>query len=156
MARPGNPRRAGFYASGVIEASIRDREWVAAQIAEGTSVTALAEAAGVSRQTVYTWLARHGLDVGNTKARPSPDDLRSLYAEHGSVRRVAEHLDVGADTARRWLIDAKVELASVGRPASTLDLDELRRRRAAGASFAELAAGTGVDPETVRRHLADP
>src|SRR5215213_2917694 len=128
----------------------------AAAVADGATVTAIAADAGVSRQTAHTWIGRHGLDSPNTKTRPTPARLQRLYDRHGSSARVATDLGVSTDTARRWLIAAGVELATAGRPAAHLDVDDLRRRRAAGATLNELAADAGVSLETLRRHLAEP
>lgn len=137
---------------------IRDRAWVARQLAADASVTALAKQAGVSRQSAHTWLARHGLHgKPQAKRRPGPARLRTLYLRHGTVANVAKVLDVAPGTAHRWLIDAGVPLAAQRAPRRLHrpdDLAELHRRRTAGATHAELAAQFGVSPSTIRRRLA--
>lgn len=148
--------RGRLYAAPVADGDIRDRDWFAGRLADGATMTAIAAEAGVSRQTAHTWRGRHGLDSPNTKTRPTPARLQRLYDRYGSSARVATELGVSTDTARRWLIAAGVELAAAGRPAARLDLDDIRRRRAAGATLTELAADAGVSLETLRRHLAEP
>jgi hypothetical protein len=144
-----------LYAAPVADGDIRDRDWFAARLADGATVTGIAAEAGVSRQTAHTWQSRHGLDSPNAKTRPTPARLQRLYDRYGSSARVATEIGVSTDTARRWLIAAGVELAPVGRPAAHLDVDALRSRRAAGATLNELAAEAGVSVETLRRHLAE-
>lgn len=132
-------------------ADISDRDWVQAQLDEGVTVTALAKAAGVSRQTVYTWLGRHGLETKrSTPDRPDPDVLAALYAQHGTVAGVGDVLGVSADTARRWLHAAGV---TVGDPPLEVDVDEVRRRRRAGATLEQIASEQGVGPTTIWRRL---
>lgn len=90
---------------------IADRAWVAARIEAGATVTSIAAAAAVTRQTAYTWIARHRLEVEpRRKPRPEPQRLAAMYDEHRSARLVGEILDVSTDTARRWLHEAGVEL----------------------------------------------
>lgn len=133
---------------------IRKRAWVAKRLGAGATVTEIAAEAGVSRQTAHTWLHRHQLEaVPKAKPRPSQHDLLALYALHGSAAGVADELGVGRDTARRWLIAAGADLGSVGRRPVSVDVTELLRRRAEGASVVELAAEFGVAPETIRRRL---
>ena len=47
-------------------------------------------------------------------------------------------------------------LASSATRRHRLDVDALRRRRAAGTTLNELGAEAGVSVETLRRHLAEP
>jgi len=150
-AAPAAPIYPGLMGAG----SIHDRAWVAARLANGETVTAIARDAGVSRQTAHAWIARHRLSRTPTvKARPSRLVLARLYREHRSVAKTAAMLEVSAETARRWLIDAGIDLAQPGRPSVTIDkVAELRRRRAAGATYQALAAEYGVPLETLRRRL---
>src|SRR5215212_5099373 len=121
-----------LYAQRMGVGDIRNRDWVAAQLDDGATVTAIARDAGVSRQTARTWLARHRLDpIDRAKTRPTPARLTTLYQRYGSTTRVAAELGVSTDTARRWLIDAGVELAPAGRPRLQLDVEALRSRRRA-------------------------
>lgn len=137
---------------------ISDRAWVAQRLGAGVSVSAIAKEAGVSRQTAHTWLARHGLrGQPQAKRRPGPTRLATLYQRHGSIAAVARALDVAPGTAHRWLIDAGVQLAAQRGPRRMRrpgDVARLRRRRAAGATVAELAAEFGVSQSTIRRRLA--
>lgn len=139
---------------------IADRTWVARRLAAGATVTAIAKEAEVSRQTAYTWLARHGLRAEpNARRRPSPSRLRTLYERHGTVAAVARLTDVAPGTAHRWLIHAGVMLAGPGarwRLGTNRELTELRDKRNAGATLAELAAEYQVSKETIRRRLHEP
>lgn len=119
----------------------------------GRTVTAIAAAAGVSRQTAHTWMAPHGLAVEPGPVRPTPAALRRLYAAESSTAAVARRLDVSDDTARRWLLAAGAELPAAGRPRARLDIAELRARRAEGATWRELADDAGVTVTTLRRRL---
>jgi transposase-like protein len=97
--------------------SIRDAEWVGARLVAGDTVTEIAAAAGVSRQTAHTWIHRHRLP-GRTRRRPSDNSLRDLYTTCGSIVSVAAQLDAPTATVHRWLIAAGVELRRPGAPAS--------------------------------------
>jgi hypothetical protein len=86
----------------------------------------------------------------------SPRRLSALYQKLGSVPAVAERLGVAYETARRWLLDAGVELQPKGRPsrrAGALNAEALARRYEAGESIADLGAAFGVSPTTVRSRL---
>ena len=150
-------RAAVLYADTPMDSPIRDRAWVAARLDAGETVTAIAAAARVSRQTAHTWIKRHGLH-GHPQAKPRPSkrELAALYKRHRSAAKVAEELEVAPGTAHRWLIEAGVALPAPGPPRRTLDLAAARRRRAAGATYAELAAEFGVSPETIRSRLTGP
>jgi transposase-like protein len=135
---------------------IRSRQWVADRLAAGETVTAIAAAAGVSRQTAHTWIDRHGLHA-TPKAKPRPPDgeLLTLYGQHGSAAAVATVLGVSPDTARRWIIAAGGDLPPAGRRPASIDPAQLRRRRDDGATLAELSTEFGVSTETIRRRLHD-
>ena len=97
--------------------SIRDAEWVGARLVAGDTVTEIAAAAGVSRQTAHTWIHRHRLPA-RTRRRPSDNSLRDLYTTCGSIVSVAAQLDAPTATVHRWLIAAGVELRRPGAPVS--------------------------------------
>jgi transposase-like protein len=135
---------------------IRDRDWVAAQLAAGLTVVDLAAAADVSRPTATNWIARHGLKTP-TRAKPRPTDaqLAALYRRAGSVAGVAAELDVTPQTAHRWLHGAGVELA--GRHGRRrLDNNAIHHERAAGLTIAEIAKRHGVAQSTILRRLKEP
>ncbi len=130
---------------------IENREWLKAQIERNVSITTIADLAGVSRQTVYAWIERHQLrPVRSQRVRPSPDELARLYDGCRTTRELGEQLGVAPETARRWLIDADIE-----RRRARLDTGEVRTKRLAGATIAQLATEYGVGNDTVRRRL-DP
>jgi transposase-like protein len=90
--------------------------------------------------------------------RPTDNALRMSYLRLGSIPAVATELNVAFETARRWLIDAGVELKPKGRPspsAGTLDTQELTRRYEGGESIAQLGRVFGVSPATVRSRLIE-
>ena len=90
---------------------IADRAWISSRIEACETVTSIASEAAVTRQTAYTWIARHRLEVApRRKPRPDPDRLAAMYDEHRSTRLVGEELDVSTETARRRLHEAGVEL----------------------------------------------
>ena len=90
--------------------------------------------------------------------RPPDRRLAASYRRLGSVPAVAAELGVAFETARRWLMDAGVELKPKGRPsksASKLDPEALTRRYAGGQSIATLGEAFGVSPATVRARLIE-
>jgi transposase len=94
----------------------------------------------------------------NRSVRPPSRSLRVLYGRLGSVPAVARDLGVAYETARRWLVDAGVELRPKGRPskaAEMLNVKALSRRYVAGESIAALGAAFGVSPATVRERLLE-
>lgn len=91
-------------------------------------------------------------------ARPTDKQLAAAYRRRGSVVAVAADLGVAFETARRWLIDAGIELQSRGRPsraANRVGADDLIDRYQRGESVAAIASATGVSPGTVRNRLLD-
>jgi hypothetical protein len=101
-------------------------------------------------------LLRHNVRVA--LARPSKRDLTATYRRLRSVPALADELGVAYETARRWLVDAGVELQGKGRPstkARALDVKALVKRYRAGESIATLGAAFGVSPETVRTRLIE-
>lgn len=88
--------------------------------------------------------------------RPSARELEAMYEHLGGVTAVAREIGVSFETARRWLVDAGIELRSKGRPsvrAQELNTDELKRRYLAGESIAQLGRANNVSPATVRSRL---
>lgn len=135
---------------------LRDRDWLASRLDAGLTLTAIGKEAGTSRQTVAAWVTRHGLTTtSRAKRRPAPAKLRALYRRHGTAEGVAAQVGVAVSTAHRWLLDAGVDVTGAGRPRVDLDMEWLQRRRAEGATIAQLAAETGVGRETIRRRLND-
>ena len=93
-----------------------------------------------------------------TRMTPRPTDrqLAASYRRLGSVPALAEELGVAFETARRWLMNAGVQLQSKGRPskrAHKLDPVVLTKRYASGDSIAALGEAFGVSPATVRARL---
>ncbi|MBE2316654.1 helix-turn-helix domain-containing protein [Solirubrobacter sp. CPCC 204708] len=85
-----------------------DREWLAAQLAEGRSIESIAREAGKSPSTVGYWVNKHGLS--STHAEPHAPRggierarLETLVEEGLSIRQIATRCDVSATTVRHWL-----------------------------------------------------
>lgn len=127
-------------------AAINDKQWLAAQLDARVPVRDIANAAGVSRQTVYAWIKRHRL----ARTRPTDDEVAAAYEQCRTTAELGAHFEVSAETARRWLIAAGID-----RRRARLDVDEVRRKRSAGATIAQLADEYGVGNDTIRRRL-DP
>ena len=90
------------------------------------------------------------------RVRPTTQELEAIYKRLGNVPAVAAELDVAFETARRWLLDAGVQLRHKGRPSSNAErlvTKELRRQYAQGESIAQLGQAFGVSPATVRSRL---
>lgn len=90
--------------------------------------------------------------------RPTNRQLEHRYRRLKSVPALAEELGIAFETARRWLIEAGVEMQSKGRPskkAQKLDPVVLATRYAAGESIATIGEAFGVSPATVRARLID-
>ena len=90
--------------------------------------------------------------------RPTDKQLAASYRRLGSVPPLAKELGVAFETARRWLIEAGVELQPKGRPskrATKLNPTVLAKRYGAGESIATLGEAFGVSPATVRARLLE-
>ncbi len=90
--------------------------------------------------------------------RPTDKTLEAAYRRLGSISAVAAELSVAFETARRWLIDAGVQLHPKGRPSASaerLSTSELKRRYKKGDSIAQLGHAYGVSPATVRSRLIE-
>lgn len=136
---------------------IRDADWVAGRLDDGDTVTAIAEAAGVSRQTASTWVKRHGLAVPH-KALPRPpsEQMAADYERVGSIRPLATEYGISSAVMRTWLFEAGVDLKTRGRPRTVdVDVDQAARLRNEGRTIAEIATELDVPYETLRRRLED-
>src|SRR5262249_53715805 len=131
--------------------TLRDRGWVEARLAGGAKIGEIARECEVSTATVRSWLRRHRLELPSQ--RPTPKRLAEQYRALGSVNALAVDLAVAPETARRWLIDAGIELRPPGRPRGRrsidVDVGDLRRRRAEGESLRTIAQAVGIDWRTV-------
>lgn len=99
-----------------------DREWLAAQLAAGRSIEAIAREAGKSASTVGYWVNKHGLSARHAE-RHAPrggierERLLALVEEGLSIRQIAQRCDVSATTVRHWLQrhDSKTQPARYAR-----------------------------------------
>lgn len=137
---------------------IRDPVWVAERLESGDTVAAIAEVAGVSRQTASSWLKRHGLSATKQPLRrPSVEQMAADYERFGSIRPMATAYGISPSVMRTWLFEAGVELnpagSSGGRPRLDVDLDEAKRLRRDGRTLTDIATRLGVSYETLRRRL---
>lgn len=90
--------------------------------------------------------------------RPTKTELAKAYRRLGSVPAVADELGVAFETARRWLLDADVQLNRKGRPSSAanrMSIPDIKRRYLKGESIAQLGHAFGVSPATVRSRLIE-
>ena len=133
-------------------ATMHDPVWLAKQLA---TVDVLSE----GRLSVGLGIGGREEDyraVGADLARKTNDELARAYRRAGSVPGVAGELGVAFETARRWLVDAGVDLRPRGRPSSAvakLDIPEIARRYRAGESVARLGEAYEVSPATIRSRL---
>jgi hypothetical protein len=85
-----------------------DKAWLADRLAAGSSIEALARAAGRDPSTVAYWVQKHGL-ASQHAAKHAPrggiarEVLEPLVAEGLTVRAIGETLGVGGTTVRHWL-----------------------------------------------------
>jgi transposase len=87
---------------------VMDREWLAAQLAEGRSIESIAREAGKSASTVGYWVNKHGLSSQHAKRHAARggierERLEALVQEGLSIRQIATRCDVSATTVRHWL-----------------------------------------------------
>jgi transposase len=87
---------------------VMDREWLAAQLAEGRSIESIAREAGKSASTVGYWVNKHGLSSQHAKRHAARggierERLEALLADGLSVRAMADELGVSYTTVRHWL-----------------------------------------------------
>jgi len=101
-----------------------DREALAAQLAEGRSIEAIARACGRAPSTVAYWVNKHGLTSSHA-ARHAPRGgvergrLAALVEEGLSIRAMAERLDVSYTTIRHWLATYEIQTPRARRLAET-------------------------------------
>src|SRR5690348_15410562 len=85
-----------------------DRDRLAAQLAEGQSIEAIARAAGRPPSSVAYWVNKYALASQHAE-RHAPRggidraQLEALVAEGVSIRGMAERLGVSYTTVRHWL-----------------------------------------------------
>ncbi len=85
-----------------------ERAALAAQLAQGRSIEAIARDCGRAPSTVAYWVNKHGLTSAHA-ARHAPrggierERLAALVEEGLSIRQIAARCDVSATTVRHWL-----------------------------------------------------
>jgi len=140
-----------------LSADVRDRDWVAARLDAGDTVTAIADQAGVSRQTASSWLKRHGLTATKKPLdRPSAEQMAADYERIGSIRPMATEYNISAAVMRTWLFEAGVETndarSTAGRPRRVVvDVKAVNALRAEGQTWHDIGEQLGVSSETARR-----
>ncbi len=82
--------------------------WLATQLEAGSSIEAIARAAGRSPSTVAYWVNKHGLTsqhAARHRARGglAREQLEPLVEEGRSIREIAVALEVSPATVRHWL-----------------------------------------------------
>ena len=119
-------------------------------------VSAIGQAAGVSRQTSSAWLKRHGLQANHQpRARPDATQLTADYERTRSMRKLAAEYAISPAVMRTWLFEAGIDpLGTAGRPGVAVDVDDVRARRERGETWSSIADELGVSVETVRRRAS--
>lgn len=129
---------------------LADVEWVATQVAQGSSPSRIALASGHSVSTVKRRLDELGLSraSGNRKACPfSESELRGRFHAAGSSQRaLAAQVGVSVPTLVRWLQDA-----GISTPRKRIDLDHVEQLLDQGLTQREIAAILGCSSEAIRR-----
>jgi transposase len=101
-----------------------EREALAAQLAEGRSIEAIARDCGRAASTVAYWVNKHGLTSSHA-ARHAPrggierERLAALIEQGLSIRAVAERLEVSYTTVRHWLKTYGIQTPRARRLAET-------------------------------------
>ena len=120
------------------------------ELAAGHFPKHIAATFGCSENTVRGQMARHGLG----KRSVAPKGVERDYNKLGSISALANKHGVSTAKARRWLLDAGIELNPQSRPITTgIDISVLASRYEKGESLATLSQGTGVTPGTLYRRL---
>jgi transposase len=101
-----------------------DREALAAQLAEGRSIEAIARGCGRAASTVAYWVNKHGLASGHAPRHAARggierERLAALVEEGLSIRAMAEQLGVSYTTVRHWLSRYGIETPRARRLAET-------------------------------------
>jgi transposase-like protein len=133
-------------------------------IRRGGTVSSIARAAGVQRETVRTAMRRHGVvnPGANRGRRPVElDDAEWLRARHVdramTAPAIADELGVAALTVRRALQRHGVPLRPYVPPRADIDPAWLRQRFEVDlAPIAVIAAEAGVSPTTIRSESPAP
>lgn len=100
-----------------------DKPWLAARLAEGASIEALARDAGRHPSTVASWVNLHGLASSHAQKHAARggiarEMLEPLVAEGLSVRAIAAALGVSYATVQHWLKRHGLKTARAARPRS--------------------------------------
>ncbi len=100
-----------------------DKPWLAARLAKGASIEAIARDVGRHPSTVAYWVNRHDLASSHAPKHTARggiarETLEPLVADGLSVQQIAERLRCGGTTIRYWL--GKHELATIHAPPASL------------------------------------
>jgi transposase len=101
-----------------------DREVLAAQLADGRSIEAIARDSGRAASTVAYWVNKYGLTSSHASRHAARggierDRLLALVEEGLSIRAIAERLGVSYTTVRHWLARFALQTPRAKRLAST-------------------------------------
>lgn len=82
-------------------------------LTQNQTIKALAAHYNTNGDRVKEWLRHYGISKfpqrrPKTALKPTDDEMRALWAEHGSILAIAQHLDVSRPAVRRWLVRAGI------------------------------------------------
>ena len=131
-------------------ATILTKEVLDIELAAGHFPKQIATTFGCSENTVRGQMARYGLG----KRSVAPKGVARDYAKLGSISSLADKHGVSTAKARRWLLDAGIELNRQSRPVTTgFDIAVLASRYEKGESLTALSESSGITLNTLYRNL---
>lgn len=82
-------------------------------LTQNLTIAAIAAHFSTSRDLVKAWLRYYGISKfpqrrPKTALKPTNEEMQALWAEHGSILAIAQHLDVSRPAVRRWLVRAGI------------------------------------------------
>lgn len=83
-------------------------------LTQGLTVNALVAHYSATKDRVKEWLRHYGISKfpqrrPKTAIKPTDEEIRALWSAHGSIRAVANQLNVSRTAVRRWLVRAGIE-----------------------------------------------
>ena len=83
-------------------------------LTQNLTIAAIAAHFSTSRDLVKAWLRYYGISKfpqrrPKTAIKPTDEEIRALWAAHGSIHAVANQLNVSRTAVRRWLVRAGIE-----------------------------------------------
>jgi transposase-like protein len=122
-----------------------EQDWLAAQLAAGRSIEAIARDAGRAPSTVAYWVSKHGLSSSHAARHAARggierEELAAMVESGETIRAMAARLGVSYSTVRYWL--------------ARHGLSTPRGRRIAASASARAAAAEEAQLECIRHGMA--